>query len=136
MAARAWCRTIDPDRYAGANVTSYPEAIRFRVTASTRNKLLDIPLDVAPSGSTKEPPDLNQFLLGLQFQIKMFHGLTQTVFKPEKVQLIGVPEEVPSDERVYEVTFSLRHVPITDRCLLEVASPAGERLARFHLDLL
>jgi hypothetical protein len=115
---------------SGGNVQFYPETIRFRVTASTRKNLLQIPSEAAAA-----PANLNYFLLKLRFQLKMFRGLKQTVILPERVELIGVPEEVPYDERIYEITFSLRDVPITDRCLLEVNSPSGARLARFHLDL-
>jgi hypothetical protein len=115
---------------SGANVRFYPEAIRFRVTASTRKALLDI-----PSSPIAAPADLNNFLLNLRFQLKIFRGLTQRAVVPERVELIGVPEEVPYDERIYEVTFSLHDVPITDRCLLEIDSPSGARLTRFHLDL-
>jgi hypothetical protein len=115
---------------SGANVTLYPASIRFRVTASTRKNLLD-----APPYPAAKPPDVNELLLGLRFQLKMFRGLRQTVIRPDSIQMIGVPEDIPYDERIYEVTFSLGNVPITDRCQLEVDSPSGERLARFHLDL-
>jgi hypothetical protein len=116
---------------SGAEVRFYPETIRFRVTVSTRKDLLAIPSYTAPA-----PANLNQFLLNLRFQLKMFRGLKQTVIRPKQAELIGVPEEVPYDERIYQLTFSLPGVPITDRCLLEVYSPSGERLARFHLELL
>jgi hypothetical protein len=114
---------------SGASVQSYPATIRFRVTVSTRKDLLDI-----PAYPHSEPPDLDKFLLSLRFQVKMFRGLKQTVIKPDSVQQVGVPEGVAYDERVYELTFSFQNLPITDRCLLEVYSPNGERVARFHLE--
>jgi hypothetical protein len=50
--------------------------------------------------------------------------------------MIGVPADVPYDERVYRINFALDKLPITDRCVLEVLSPTGERLTKFHFDLL
>jgi hypothetical protein len=116
---------------SGASVQVYPEVIRFRVTASTRKDLLSVvPYPIS------EPADVNAFLLDLRFQLKLFRGLAQKVILPESTEQIGVPGDVPSEERIYQVTFALPHVPITDRCLLEVYSPGGERLARFPLQLL
>lgn len=114
----------------GAPVAWYPESVAFRVTASTRLKLLDV--DQWP---TTAGQDMNRYLLGLRFQVRIFHGLIQRVLRPDAVQMIGMPADVSYDERVYRATFRLGKVPVTDRVVLEVLSPRGERLSRFHLDL-
>ena len=79
-------------------------------------------------------PDI--LLLDLRFQLKFFRGLRETVIAPEQVQQIGVPEEVPYNERVYLISFRLPEVPIEDRCTLEIYAPGGKRLTRFHLALM
>ena len=51
--------------------------------------------------------------------------------------MIGVPADVPYDERVYRVNFDLPdNEPVTERFVLEVIRPRGERLARLHFSLL
>jgi hypothetical protein len=42
---------------------------------------------------------------------------------------------VPYNERIYRIGFDLGKVPIDDRVVMEVISPTGERLCKFHLDL-
>ena len=39
-------------------------------------------------------------------------------------------------ERVYRINFNLDQIPVTNRFVLEILSPEGERLTRFHFDLL
>jgi hypothetical protein len=51
------------------------------------------------------------------------------------VKLVGMPMDVPYDERIYRVSFDLGEVPLADRIVLEVLSPREERLTRFHLDM-
>lgn len=114
----------------GAPVLAYPDIISFRITASTRLKLLDV--DQWPE--TAGQP-LNRYLLGLRFRLRIFHGLSERVLQPDSVQQIGMPAEVSYDERIYRATFHLGQVPMADRIVLEVISPRGERLSRFHLDL-
>ena len=46
-----------------------------------------------------------------------------------------MPPDIPYDERVYQISFDIGRIPITDRVVLEVLSPSGERLCKFHLDL-
>lgn len=115
---------------SGSQVTTYPDIVRFRVTASTWKDMLN-----TPPFPYQDVSDVNNFLLKLRFQVRLFRGLKQSVLRPDSVQLIGVPEEVPSNERIYEVTFAFHNIPVTERCQLEVYSPSGERLSRFHLDL-
>jgi hypothetical protein len=91
-------------------------------------------LDPTATISTDQTPQ--NLLLKLKFQLKAYHGLQARVIEPESVQMIGVPADVPYDERVYRINFALDKLPITDRCVLEVLSPTGERLTKFHFDLL
>jgi hypothetical protein len=51
------------------------------------------------------------------------------------VSVVGVPLDVSYDERIYRVAFDLGDVSMGERIVLEVLSPEGERLTRFHLDM-
>ena len=115
----------------GAPVSWYPESVTFRITASTRLKLIDV--DEWPA--TTAGLDMNRYLLGLRFRVRVFHGLNQRVLRPQAVQMIGMPADVSYDERIYRATFRLEKIPVSDRVVFEVLSPRGERLSRFHLDL-
>lgn len=114
----------------GNRVLFFPETLNFRVTASTRVKLLDVEKWPALAGT-----DLNDYLLHLRFQLRIFHGLRQHIIKPAAAEMIGMPAEVAYDERVYRLSFNVGQLPMSDRVVLEVLSPKGERLSRFHLDL-
>ena len=115
----------------GEPLTHFPRDFSFRITASLRKTVLVEPTEVFDIAET--PQDL---LLGLKFRLRTFHGLQTRQITPESVQMIGVPADVPYDERVYRVSFSVADLPVTDRCVLEVLAPDGERLTRFHFDLL
>ncbi len=110
----------------------YPRQAQFRVTASA----VDIVPANADSLTVKSPTPLNDFLLGLQFRIKIFHGLHVRVVRPDDIHMIGVPADVRYKERIYRVSFRLPPVPVQDRMVLEVLSPDGARLARFHFELM
>jgi hypothetical protein len=130
-----WRRVVDHDHpklldASGSPVQSYPESVTFRVTASTRVRLLAIQQWPGTAGQ-----DLEQYLLRLRFRLKVFRGLHQRVLQPESVTLVGMPADVAYDERVYRVNFRLGEVPVSDRLVFEVLSPKGDRLSRFHLDL-
>lgn len=115
---------------AGELFQYFPDNIDFRVTASLRTKLFDpSPFPVSIRG------DPNNYLLALQFRVIVFRGLHTTVLKPENVALIGVPADVASDERIFRISVALPHIPTDDRIVLEVLSPSGERICKFHLDL-
>jgi hypothetical protein len=115
----------------GKQMTYFPRHISFRVTATAREKLIELdPFDV-PSNM-----DLNQYLLGLTFKLRAYHGLNTRDLTATKVQLLGPPAKVPYDARSYRVHFDLNKVNIEDRLVLELWSPDGQRLAKFHLELL
>jgi hypothetical protein len=118
-------------RDRGRNVRYFPEQVDFRVSASTEGQGFDPnPLQV------ETPIAPSEFMLGLHFRLKVFHGLDSFYLEPESVEQIGEPADVPASERIYVAHFALRHLPVTDRILLEVLDPSGERITRFHLDLL
>ncbi|HEY6971725.1 MAG TPA: hypothetical protein VJA94_21115 [Candidatus Angelobacter sp.] len=115
----------------GKTLTHFPRHFSFRITVSLRKTVLAEPTDKV---TVSEP--LGDFLLKLKFRLKAYHGLEAREIPPESIQMIGVPADVPYDERVYRISFNVDKLPITDRCVLEVLSPTGERLTKFHFDLL
>jgi len=117
---------------AGAPIQIFPGTVDFRVTASTRSDRI-MPFDKPdPIPGT----DANDWLKSLTFRLKIFHGLEATEIEPAALKNLGVPADVPYDERIYLVSFDLHEVPSTDRLVLEVFGPDGERVGRFHLELL
>jgi hypothetical protein len=115
---------------SGQPVRVYPEEMQFRITASAREKLLENqPFTIASA------IPMNDYLLHLRFRIKVFHGVEWRIVRPASVEAIGMPADVSYDERIYRIRFNLGHIPIDDRIVLEVFSPTGERLSKFHVDL-
>ena len=115
----------------GQAMKFYPEKIQFRLTASSREKMVD-----ERPYETTEKIALEDLLSKIRFRLKIFHGLESRTVLPSYVDDIGMPRSVPYNERIYRVGFKLGRVPIEDRVVMEVYSPAGERLCKFHLDLL
>lgn len=115
----------------GSSMDHFPRFLNFRVTASLRKDLLDSSTD--GSVTTQDPRD---FILKLGFVLRDFDGLQSYDLRPQSVEMIGVPADVPYDERVFRVNFDLGSRPISDRFVLEVLSPEGTRIARFHFELL
>jgi len=112
-------------------VTFYPTKVQFRLTASAREKLVeDRPFD------THAKLSISDLLGQLHFRVKVFHALEYRSIKPSLVEDMGVPTDVPCDERIYRIGFDLGKVPIEDRVVMEVYSPTGERLCKFHMDLM
>ena len=120
---------LQPD---GTPVHYFPNNIEFRVTATTMHDGL-IPLDRDKINESVEPEEM---LAHLQFHLKVYRGLHRSIIKPVSVRMVGVPEKEPFPERVYQVSFETKNTPVEARCVLEVLSPKGELLARFHLELL
>jgi len=116
----------------GKPVRYYPDYLQFRVTASAHDPVLED----HPTNAASSDRSLNDFLLSVRFQVKIFRGLEAQIVEPRVVDEIGVPRDVPYDERIYRVGFKLGRVPIEDRIVMEVLSPKGERLCKFHVDLL
>lgn len=116
----------------GSELRTYPEEVDFRVTASALGDvMLTTQLDPVEYGN-----DMNSFLLGLRFRLKVYRALKFEVVQPSRIHLIGVPADLPYDERIYRVSFDTRDIPCDARLVLEVLTPSGDRLGRFHLELL
>lgn len=116
----------------GQRARLYPRQMQFRVTASAVER---VPAD-DDSAVVKSKISLNDYLLRLRFQLRIFHGLGMHVLPPAEVHLVGVPSDVPYHERIFRLNFQLPPVPVQDRMVLEVLSPEGQRLARFHFELM
>ena len=115
----------------GEPLKFYPENVDFRVTASTRVQMAEPDPDPLPL----EPKlDENDYLLGLKFRVKVFHGLKQRVMNAP-IHMIGVPADLGADERVYRVSATFPKISTQDRVVLEVIAPDGTRICKFHLDL-
>jgi len=121
-------RIVGPD---GARMDRFPRHFSFRITASLRKIVLDAPASALDfSGS---PQDL---LLRLKFRIRAYHGLETRQIAPESIEMIGIPADVPSDERVYRVGVNIGDMPVIDRFVIEVLSPDGDVLTHFPFSLL
>lgn len=116
----------------GTEMRHYPQQLSFRVTASAlESDMLTNDVDAVNYSG-----DLNSFLLGMHFRLKVYRGLKVSLLKPERVHLIGVPADQPFEERVYKVAFDTNDLPLDARLVLEVTGPDGEKLSRFHLEVL
>ncbi len=116
---------------AGVPLRHFPRHFSFRITASLRKTLLEGPSDTL---MTREDP--RQFLLKLGFKLKVYHGLQTHEVAPRSVEMIGVPADIPYDERVFRVSFEVADLPVTDRAVLLVLSPDDEPITHFAFGLL
>jgi hypothetical protein len=115
----------------GAAMKHYPREFSFRVTATLRKTLLD-----GPSETLFSRYDPQQFLLKLGFKLRIYHGLERRDIFPRSVKMIGMPADVPYDERVYRVIFDVDDLPVSDRMVLEILSPENHRLTHFSFGVL
>jgi hypothetical protein len=116
---------------AGNLVRKLPNSITFRVTASTRDRLLDtdpIRFDCKQS--------VSDFLAGLRFSLQIFRGMEMRNVQPTRQWMIGVPADEPADERIYRVSFDLGDARPDDRIVLMVMDASGTRVTKFHLEFL
>jgi hypothetical protein len=110
----------------GHAINKFPQRFSFRVTASLRKLVLD-----TPGAAAHVMVDPHELLLKLKFRIRAYHGLEVHQIVPESVEMIGVPADVPYDERVYRITLNNLRLAITDRLVVEILSPQGEVLTHF-----
>jgi hypothetical protein len=115
----------------GTRLHRFPRHFSFRITASLRRTVLD-----PPSSSVNYSQDPGNLLLGLRFKLRDYEALVSKELKPESVSMIGVPADIPYDERVFRINFDIGDRPVTDRFVLEIYSPEGEQLGRFCFELL
>jgi hypothetical protein len=115
----------------GAAIEHFPNHFSFRVTVSLRKTLVEAPEDTV---MTADEP--RQFLLKLGFKLRVYHGLQTHDVEPRSVAVIGVPADIPYDERVFRLSFDVENLPVTDRVVLMVLSPEAEPLTHFAFALL
>ena len=115
----------------GEIIRRFPGRFSFRITASLRKMLIERP--VASVDVADEP---HQLLLNLKFRIRAYNGLEAHEIVPESVEMIGMPADVPYDERVYRINFNNVDLPITARLVVEVRTAQGELLTHFPFSLL
>ena len=115
----------------GSKLQRFPRQFSFRVTASLRRMVLDPPTSWVTLRSDPE-----NLLLNLKFKLRDYDALVSKEIEPEAVRMIGVPADVPYDERVFRVNFDIGNRPVTDRLVLEVYSPDGKQIGKFAFLLL
>lgn len=116
----------------GESIRYYPRELRFRF--SIGKKVVYIEKNPTPI-MTSDTPD--EFQSNLRFQLKVFRGLEAEVLEPSEAKIIGVPRNIPYDERIYSVRFQLpRQVPAYERMKLEVRDRNGNLVAKFQVQLL
>ncbi|HTK94981.1 MAG TPA: hypothetical protein VL382_05025 [Terriglobales bacterium] len=118
----------------GEPVRYYPQTVDFRVTVSTKKKKV-VDDQVADPYPVRAAESVNDYLLGLTFRVKIFHGIEMRELAPSEVKLIGVPGDVPYNERIYRASFALGKVPLEDRIKLEVLDPSGTHVSKFQLEV-
>lgn len=110
----------------------YPRELKFRFSVGRKITILEKNPNAI---ETQDSPD--EFQSNLRFQMKLFKGLKTEVVEPVETKMIGVPKNIPHDERVYTVRFTLpREVPAHERLKLEVYDRNGNQVAKFHVQLL
>jgi hypothetical protein len=110
----------------GGTIKKFPQRFSFRITASLRKVFLD-----GPVTSVVISDDPQELLLHLKFRIRAYNGLEVREIVPQSVEMIGMPPDVPYDERVYRINVNAGNLPITDRLVVEIFSPHGELLTHF-----
>jgi hypothetical protein len=115
----------------GERMVKFPHHFSFRITASLRKIILD-----GPASSVAIPGDPYDLLLKLRFRIKAYRGLQVREILADSVELIGMPGEVPYDERVYRISVDIGDAPITDRFVVDILTPEGELLTHFPFAVL
>jgi hypothetical protein len=115
----------------GQRVTQYPEKMTVRITIGNKTKLEErTPMELESKMSAEE------LARSVHFRLKVYAGLEYRVIEPESVKNIGVPKDVPYNERIYLVDFALKNVPIDRRLMIEVLDPLDQRVARFSISIL
>ena len=114
----------------GHEITQWPHEIVLRFTTSGRDHALyEGPLEV------ETPQTLDELQSTLHFRLKVFHGLAERELSPDSIQVLGVPLDTPSDERIYLLRFKLGELPIEDRLMFEVMNKDMKRIAKFGVQL-
>ncbi|HLK09169.1 MAG TPA: hypothetical protein VKV30_14535 [Candidatus Angelobacter sp.] len=115
----------------GATIRQFPQRFSFRITASLKKIFIE-----GPDSSVDVAGDPQELLLKLKFRVRAYNGLESREIEPQSIEMIGVPADVPYDERVYRINVDTGNLPITDRVIIEILSPQGELLTHFPFSLL
>lgn len=114
----------------GNEITKYPDDLMFRFTISSMVPRVEkdpLPYDTKVGSG--------EFMAGIKFKLHRFEGMDDKEYDPISAQLIGVPSNVPYNERIYKVKFDTAQFSIDDRLMLEVIAADGSRLGKFHFFL-
>lgn len=122
-------RTVSYDD--GEPVRYYPKQISFRFTIGSRTAT-----DELEPNEVETKVDADRFQSNLRFRLKIFHGTEAKTLEPTNLLMLGVPADIPSDERIYHFTFQLKNVSVEDRMMLEILDENGNRVGKFHLQIL
>ncbi|HEU4415590.1 MAG TPA: hypothetical protein VFT65_12465 [Candidatus Angelobacter sp.] len=115
----------------GGTIKMFPGHFSFRITATLQKVVVD-----SAASTLEYRGDPRELLLQLKFRVKAYRGLEVREITPDSIELIGMPAEVPYDERIYRVNIKTADMPITDRLVIEILSPQGEVLTHFPFNLL
>jgi hypothetical protein len=115
----------------GSPVRFYPQNISFRFTIGSRTSA-----DEPQPNEVETKATADHFQSNLHFRLKVFHGMHSKSYDPVEVRMLGVPADIPYDERIYHFTFKVKDVPVDDRMMLEILDEQGNRVGKFHLQIL
>jgi hypothetical protein len=115
----------------GNAITHYPRELSFRFTIGSHSAS-----DESEPNEFETKIPVDRFQSNLHFRLKVFHGTHVTNYEPAELKMLGVPVDIPYDERIYHFTFKLKDVPVEDRMMLEVLDEEGTRVGKFHLQIL
>lgn len=123
---RSYVQTIDGER-----VTQYPEKMTLRISVGNKTKVEGTtPLELESAYSAEE------LAKNLHFRLRVYNGLEYRQIEPVSAKIIGVPADLPYDERIYLVEFLLDKVPLENRLMIEVLDPHNTRVTRFSISML
>jgi hypothetical protein len=115
----------------GKPVRFYPQTLSFRFTIGSRTAA-----DEQAPNEFETTDSVDHFQSNLHFRLKVFAGTHTRTYDPAEVTMLGVPVDMPSDERIYHFTFKLKDTPVDDRIMVEVLDDQGTRVGKFHLQIL
>jgi hypothetical protein len=115
----------------GNAIVHYPRELNFRFTIGSHSTS-----DEAEPNEFETRIPVDRFQSNLHFRLKVFHGTRVTNYEPSALKMLGVPANIPYDERIYHFTFKLKDIPVEDRMMLEVLDEEGTRVGKFHLQIL
>lgn len=115
----------------GTPVRFYPQGISFRFTIGARTAT-----DEEAPNEFETNVTADHFQSTLHFRLKVFHGTHTQVYEPTDVSMLGIPADIPYNERIYHFSFKVKDIPVEDRMMLEILDEHGDRVGKFHLQIL